>query len=81
MGSNGAQGIAWDIIRLALSSVANQAIIPLQDILNLGADARMNTPGKAEGNWGWRYRPEALNSEYSIRLRDLVMIYGRFSGF
>jgi 4-alpha-glucanotransferase len=81
IGSNGAQGIAWDIIRLALSSVANQAIIPLQDILNLGADARMNTPGKAEGNWGWRYRPDALNSEYSIRLRDLVMIYGRFSGF
>jgi 4-alpha-glucanotransferase len=70
-----------NLIRLALSSVSNQAIIPLQDIFSLGSDARMNTPGLAEGNWGWRYRTEALTSEYSTRLRDMVMIYGRYQGF
>jgi 4-alpha-glucanotransferase len=81
LGAHGGDGIAWDLIRLALSSVANQAIIPLQDILSLGSVARMNTPGLAEGNWGWRYSSEALTSEYSTRLRDMVMIYGRYQGF
>lgn len=74
----GPHGIAWDAIRLALSSVANQAIIPLQDIFGLGSNARMNTPSTAEGNWGWRYRSEALTEEYSNRLRDMVFIYGRY---
>ncbi len=81
IGAHSSHGVAWDLIRLALSSVSNQAIIPLQDIFSLGSDARMNTPGLAEGNWGWRYRAEALNSEYSTRLRDMVMIYGRYQGF
>jgi 4-alpha-glucanotransferase len=71
--------IAWDLIRLTLSSVANQAIIPLQDVLSLGSDARMNTPSKADGNWSWRYRSEALTEECSNRLREMVMIYGRYS--
>ncbi len=77
LGCTGSHGIAWDTIRLALSSVANQAIIPLQDVFGLGTDARMNAPGTAEGNWGWRYRGEALTEEYSNRLRELVFIYGR----
>lgn len=81
IGAHSSHGVAWDLIRLALSSVSNQAIITLQDIFSLGSDARMNTPGLAEGNWGWRYRAEALNSEYSTRLRDMVMIYGRYQGF
>ena len=81
IGAHSSHGVAWDLIRLALSSVSNQAIIPLQDIFSLGSDARMNTPGLAEGNWGWRYRAEALTSEYSNRLRDMVMIYGRYQGF
>ena len=81
IGTHSSHGVAWDLIRLALSSVSNQAIIPLQDIFSLGSDARMNTPGLAEGNWGWRYRAEALTSEYSTRLRDMVMIYGRYQGF
>lgn len=70
-------GISWDLIRLALSSVANQAIIPLQDIFSLGSDARMNTPGKAEGNWSWRYRSEALTKEYSDRLGNMATLFGR----
>jgi 4-alpha-glucanotransferase len=71
-------GIAWDLIRLAYSSVANQAIIPLQDVLSLGADARMNTPSRPDGNWGWRYPPQALKEEYIDRLRDLVILFGRY---
>jgi 4-alpha-glucanotransferase len=78
LGCNGSDGIVWDLIRLALSSVANQAIIPFQDLCSLGTDARMNLPGTAEGNWGWRYRPEALTEEYSDRLRALTQIYGRY---
>lgn len=80
LGCNGPHGIAWDFIRLAMSSVAHQAIIPLQDVFNLGSDARMNTPSKADGNWDWRYRSEALTEEYSNRLREMVMIYGRYKG-
>jgi 4-alpha-glucanotransferase len=78
LGCNGPDGVVWDLIRLALSSVANQAIIPFQDLCSLGTDARMNLPGTAEGNWGWRYRPEALTGEYSDRLRSLTQIYGRY---
>jgi 4-alpha-glucanotransferase len=77
IGCQSNQGVAWDLIRLAYSSVANQAIVPLQDVLSLGSDARMNTPSVAEGNWSWRYRQEALNTEYSDRLRDLVNLFGR----
>ncbi len=57
------EGIHWDLIRLALSSIANQAIIPLQDVLGLGNEARMNFPSVAEGNWEWRYQSEALTEE------------------
>ncbi|MBD2005167.1 MULTISPECIES: 4-alpha-glucanotransferase [Cyanophyceae] len=71
------EGIHWDFIRLAMSSVANQAIIPFQDILGLGNDARMNFPSKAEGNWGWQYRSEAVNNEVSDRLKSLTELFGR----
>jgi 4-alpha-glucanotransferase len=77
LGCTSSSGISWDLIRLALSSIANQAIIPLQDIFSLGSDARMNMPGTSEGNWHWRYRGEALTQEYSDRLRDMVDLYGR----
>ncbi len=70
-------GIHWDLIRLAYSSIANLAILPVQDILGLGTDARMNFPGKAEGNWAWRYWSGALNHELGDRLRSLVQTFGR----
>ncbi len=70
-------GIQWDMIRLALSSVANQAIIPLQDVLGLGTQARMNVPSKADGNWGWRYQPDALTEELGDRLKILTETFGR----
>ncbi len=69
--------IAWDFIRLAWSSVADLAIAPLQDILNLGTEARMNTPGQADGNWRWRMPDQALNDGIWQRLTDLTEMYGR----
>ena len=69
--------INWDLIRLALMSVANTAIIPLQDVLGLGSEARMNLPGTAEGNWSWRFLPDALTEEIRSRLRELTVVYGR----
>ena len=69
--------IVWDFIRMAMASAACFAVIPFQDVLNLDSDARMNTPAILGGNWTWRYRPEALNSWSSDRLRELVDLYGR----
>ncbi len=69
--------INWIMIRAVLASIADVAIVPLQDVLGLGSEARMNLPGKLGGNWKWRYRPGALRSELSARLRDLVTLYDR----
>ncbi|HEY9631274.1 MAG TPA: 4-alpha-glucanotransferase [Coleofasciculaceae cyanobacterium] len=69
--------IHWQMIRLAFSSVSNQAIVPLQDVLGLDTGSRMNAPGQAIGNWGWRYEWGALTSEMSDRLRELTELYGR----
>jgi 4-alpha-glucanotransferase len=69
--------IHWDMIRLALASVANLAIIPMQDLLGLGQEARMNHPGTTEGNWQWRYSADMLTEELTARLRELTTIYGR----
>ncbi len=71
------QGIHWSLIRMGWISIANMAIVPFQDLLGLGTDARMNFPGKPEGNWGWRYRPEALNREVGDRLKTMTYISGR----
>jgi len=71
------QGIHWSLIRMAWISIANLAIVPFQDLLGLDTDARMNFPGKAEGNWGWRYRREALNWEVRDRLKTMTYISGR----
>lgn len=77
LGCISSEGVNWDFIRLALSSVANQAIIPMQDILGLGGEAQMNFPSKAEGNWEWRYRPDALTHQLRDRLKTLTYTYGR----
>ncbi|OUL30672.1 4-alpha-glucanotransferase [Nostoc sp. T09] len=77
LGCLSTEGIHWDLIRLALSSIANQAIIPLQDVLGLGTDARMNFPSIAEGNWEWRYPQSALTEELGQRLKILTTLYGR----
>lgn len=77
LGVTSDQGIHWDLIRLASASVAYRAIFPLQDILGLGEEAKMNQPSTAEGNWGWRYRPEMLTDAVAQQLRTVTEIYGR----
>ena len=67
----------WSLIRLALSSVADTAIFPLQDVLGIGSEGRMNTPGRAAGNWGWRYTADMLTPTVIDRLRELTQIYDR----
>ena len=79
IGTNGSN-IAWDFIRLAFTSVANTAIVPLQDVLSLGTHARMNLPGRAAGNWGWRYRDGVLSHELAEGLRNLTAATGRLLG-
>jgi 4-alpha-glucanotransferase len=69
--------INWVMIRAVLASVADVAIVPLQDVLGLGSAARMNLPGTVSGNWKWRYRPGDLSGELSAKLRSLVTIYDR----
>jgi len=69
--------ISWDLIRLAWMSVADYALTPLQDILDLGTDARMNLPGRPAGNWGWRCRADQLSDGPLNRLRDLTEVYWR----
>lgn len=67
----------WDLIRLAWASVADTAIAPLQDVLGLGSEARMNLPGRASGNWSWRCSEEQLNPAVSARLAQVTSTYAR----
>jgi len=67
----------WSLIRLALSSRARLAIVPAQDLLGLGSEARMNTPGRAEGNWSWRLEPGQLTAALAARLRRETASAGR----
>lgn len=69
--------IAWDLIRLALSSVSDTVIVPLQDVMRLGDEARMNTPGRPSGNWAWRYPAHQLNPGLAAGLGELTWAYGR----
>jgi 4-alpha-glucanotransferase len=69
--------INWVFIRTLMTSVANTAVFPLQDVLGAGSEARMNTPGTATGNWRWRFRAEALNEEMAQKLRQMAEVYDR----
>jgi 4-alpha-glucanotransferase len=69
--------VNWVFIRTVLASVANIAIVPLQDILGLGSEARMNLPGTISGNWKWRYKSAALTREIREHLRRLALLYDR----
>ncbi len=70
LGTSGRE-IHWDMIRLALGSVADMAVVPLQDVLGLSSDARMNLPGTTVGNWRWRFDWNQLNHEISEKLATL----------
>jgi 4-alpha-glucanotransferase len=71
------EGIHWTLTRLAMSSVANIAIVPVQDLLGLGTKAKMNTPGTIEDNWSWRYYPNVLTEDISEYLKKLTILFGR----
>jgi len=76
LNTDGAE-INWDFIRAALASVADTAVLPLQDVLGLGSQARMNLPNSTQGNWTWRFSEQALTEAHSDRLRDMTGTYGR----
>ena len=76
LNTNGKE-IHWDFIRTVFASVANTAIVPLQDVLGLGTEARMNLPNSTSGNWAWRYQPGVLTKKIESRLRELTDLYGR----
>jgi 4-alpha-glucanotransferase len=67
----------WTLMRAALASVADTVLIPMQDILGLGSDARMNLPGRPSGNWRFRFRWEQLTPTITARLRELTRLYDR----
>ena len=69
--------IHWDFVRAVVASVADVAIIPLQDLLGLDSRARMNVPAIEKGNWGWRFQKDSLTSELSHELREMTSLYGR----
>ncbi|UCF57302.1 MAG: 4-alpha-glucanotransferase [Deltaproteobacteria bacterium] len=69
--------VHWELARLAMMSVANTAILPMQDVLGLGEQARMNRPAKKDGNWQWRLLPDQLTSSVADRLFEMTEIYGR----
>jgi 4-alpha-glucanotransferase len=69
--------IVWAMMRAAARSVANLCIFPMQDILHLGSEARMNTPAAGDGNWTWRYRSDALHPDFAAQLAALMEMTDR----
>jgi len=67
----------WELIRLTMMSVADTAVIPMQDLLGLGAQARMNNPSQPGDNWGWRLAQDPVTAELTRCLREMTRIYGR----
>lgn len=76
LGSEGADA-SWDLIRAAYTSVAERAIVPMQDVLGLGSEARLNTPSEPSGNWSWRAAPDGFRPEDALRLKRLAALTGR----
>jgi 4-alpha-glucanotransferase len=77
LGCAGADEVAWGLIRAVYTSVAETAVVPVQDVLALGSEARMNTPGEEKHNWSWRVHPSALTHEHALKLRKLAELTGR----
>jgi 4-alpha-glucanotransferase len=71
---------SWSLVEHALASRARLAIVPVQDLLGLGSEARLNTPGRATGNWSWRLRRGQLSEALAQRLRAATAAAGRLSG-
>lgn len=76
LNTDGAE-INWDLIRTVMASVADTVLYPMQDVLGVGGEGRMNLPGSSSGNWRWRFRAEALTPDISTRLKHLSETYDR----
>lgn len=70
-------GMNWAMIRSAINSVASLCVVPLQDVLGLGNEGRMNIPSQSEGNWRWRFRPEMLRPDLAQKLSSLAEVSDR----
>lgn len=70
--------ISYHMVRACLASIAAYAIFPAQDLLDLGSEGRMNTPGAAAGNWSWRMKKGALTGGHARELKELSQLYGRY---
>ncbi len=75
----GDDGVVWALIRAAATSVARLCLIPMQDVLQLGSEARMNTPAQPEGNWSWRCAPDALHSGVAEKIAALMDVTDRMA--
>jgi len=71
----------WELIRAALQSVADLAVVPMQDYLGLGSEARINIPSVLGGNWKWRMKKEAFTEELAWKIRDICGLYGRVQSY
>ena len=78
LGLNREEGYCWGMLRGGMGSVADLFLCQMQDLLGLGAESRMNTPGLlGNGNWQWRMLPGCLTEDLAARLREMTRIYGR----
>lgn len=77
LGLNEKEGFVWGIIRGGMSSVADLFVAQMQDYLELGAEARMNTPGVVSGNWCWRMKKDAASGKLADKIADMTTLYGR----
>ena len=77
LGLNEEEGFHWGMIRGGMSSVADLFVAQMQDVLGLGAESRMNTPGTLGGNWQWRLLPGQITPELAEKLHEMTRIYGR----
>jgi 4-alpha-glucanotransferase len=73
------EAMPWLLIRASLQSVSQLSVIPMQDILGLDAEHRMNVPGTTEGNWSWRFEGDMINEHTAPRIHYLNTLYGRIN--
>jgi 4-alpha-glucanotransferase len=79
LGIRGHKDISWEFIRAALASVSDTAIIPMQDYLSLGSEARINTPSTLGNNWKWRMKKDQADEELAEKIRQMCRLYGRIA--
>jgi 4-alpha-glucanotransferase len=69
--------VSWDFIRLAMSSIAKYAIFPMQDVLRLGSESRMNVPGVLGANWAWRFEEKDIENWHKTELKKMTSLFNR----